>query len=119
LVWPISYTIGPNINGTLITAVLEQLDIPFVGPNSANLALSSKLAFKTALKAQTPYSSPTYCIVDSGVTLAADIGFPAVLKTEYSCNSKGVLAVANPTAFSDAYNFLRDSYGQRIFVERW
>jgi D-alanine-D-alanine ligase-like ATP-grasp enzyme len=119
LVWPLSYTIGPNINGTLITAVLEQLDIPFVGPNSANLALSSKLAFKTALKARTPYSSPIYQLVDSDITPGDDIGFPAVLKTEYSCNSKGVLAVANPAAFSDAYNFLRHSYGQRVFVERW
>ena len=58
LVWPVSYTIGAKVDGPLITAVLEDLGVPFVGPTSANLELSSKLKFKTALESDTPYLSP-------------------------------------------------------------
>lgn len=119
LVWPVSYTIGDKVDGPLITAILEDLKVPFIGPTSANLKLSSKLKFKAALQSRTPYLTPRYEVLDSEVSSNEQIGFPAILKTEYSSNSKGVLAVADATACRSGYKSLLDSYHQIIFIERW
>lgn len=119
LVWPVSFTIGPDVKGTYVTSVLEGLGVPFVGSGSAALAYSSKLLFKGALANRTPYRSPDYLLVEPGSLSSDRIGYPAVLKTEFSTNSKGVVVVDDSIEFVKACAHLRESYGQTIFVERW
>ena len=119
LIWPVCYTIGSDVRGPLLASVLEEIGAHFVGPGSAALSLSSKLEFKAALASRTPYRSPDYHIVNSGELPKARIGFPAVLKTEFSCNSEGVAVANGPLSFAEIYEKFSSTYSQTIFVERW
>jgi D-alanine-D-alanine ligase-like ATP-grasp enzyme len=119
LVWPVTYAIGDRVDGPLITGILEDLGLPYIGPTAANLKLSSKLRFKTALQSRTPYLTPLFEILDADTSSNEQIGFPAILKTEYSSNSRGVLAVADESACQQGFKTLFDSFHQSIFIERW
>jgi D-alanine-D-alanine ligase-like ATP-grasp enzyme len=119
LVWPVCYTIGSDPKGPLLSTILEQLGVPFVGAPSKALRLSSKLEFKEALAAQTPYRSPAYHLVNAGEQPNVGIGLPAVLKTEFSCNSEGVAVANDPFAFAEIFERLSFTYRQRVYVERW
>lgn len=119
VVWPVCFTIGPDVGGLLLTAVLEELEIPFVGVGSEGARYSSKLKFKTALATLTRYQSPDYQMVEPGEVPSERIGYPAVVKTEFSCNSVGVAVANDPPEFAELYAQLKALSGQLIFVERW
>jgi D-alanine-D-alanine ligase-like ATP-grasp enzyme len=119
LVWPVCFTIGADVAGLLLTAALEELDIPFVGVGSAGAKYGSKLRFKTALATLTSYPSPDYQVIEPGEFPSQRIGYPAVIKTEFSCNSIGVAVANDPAEFTELYDQLKALSGQSIFVERW
>jgi hypothetical protein len=59
LFWPASYTVGPDVDGLLVTKVLQDLGVPFVGSSAPALALNSKLTLKERL-AGSPFATPAY-----------------------------------------------------------
>jgi D-alanine-D-alanine ligase-like ATP-grasp enzyme len=120
IVWPVCYTIGPEVDGLLLTAALEQMGILYVGASATSLALNSKLEFKAALAQKTPYQSPAYYRIESLQTFPTHaLGYPAVLKTEFSCNSEGVCVIDNQNELKDKAREFTKRFGQRLLVEKW
>ena len=120
IVWPVCYTIGPKVEGLLLAAVLAEMGIDYVGASAPALALNSKLVFKTALSGKTPYNSPAYYKIESLKVLPIhSLGYPAVLKTEFSCNSEGVAVIDDYADLADKAGEFTERFRQRLFVERW
>ena len=120
LIWPVCYTIGPDPNGPLLTAILDEYNIPYVGLNAATLQYSSKLRFKDAVDNRTTYASPRYGLYsDQTHSFAVDVPFPAVVKTEYSCNSEGVWLASDRSEAEELARAARLHTGQVVFLEQW
>jgi len=120
IVWPVCYTIGPEVDGLLLADALDQMGIVYVGAGATSLVLNSKLEFKAAVAQKTPFQSPTYYRIESVQTLSTHaLGYPAVLKTEFSCNSEGVTVVDSLDELRDKANEFAKRFRQRLFVEKW
>jgi D-alanine-D-alanine ligase len=120
MIWPVCYTLGGDVDAPLLTVALESLGVPFVGASAADVLLSSKIAFKATLSERTTYPSPAYeLLVPPWSAPRAEIGYPAMVKTEYSANSEGVRPVRSQEELIMVCNWLSERYGQRLFIERW
>jgi D-alanine-D-alanine ligase-like ATP-grasp enzyme len=115
LVWPVSYTIGSDVDGPLLVDFLDSLGVPYIGPNAASLVLNSKIVFKQRLLAA-GFRTPAYQLLDLESDLS--VGPPCVLKTEFTCNSQGVTLIADVLQLEPIANDFR-KYEQRLFVESW
>lgn len=121
LFWPVCYTLSADNSGRLISEIFEERGVRYVGASSTSLEFSSKIKFKSALDAVEGVKTPDYALIDdqrlkSGVS---GLGYPLMLKTEYSCNSEGVRRVESAEEFNDAYYSLSRTLGQRMYVESW
>lgn len=121
LFWPVCYTLSADHRKNLITDVFEERGVNFVGASSASLKFSSKIEFKRALDSVREVSTPNYEILrQTGAKPdEANVGYPLMLKTEFSCNSEGVLKVEDEAGYFEAYEYLSKKYGQTMYVERW
>ncbi len=121
LFWPVCYTLSADDNGRLITEVFEERGVPYVGASSASLEFSSKIKFKCALDPVEEVKTPDYELIDDRKlqSIGSGVGYPLMLKTEFSCNSEGVRRVENLDEFKEAHNSLMGAYGQKMYVERW
>lgn len=118
LVWPVCYTLGEDPGGPLLVKALEANGIPFVGPGSRALSVSSKLALKNELD-RGPVSTPRYIVVGDGEFPVIPFGYPCVLKCEYTCDSRGVeLATSCDDARKKAAEMMC-KFRQRVFIEEW
>ena len=117
LVWPVCYTIGHDVDGCLLTDVLFQLKIPFIGSSANVLELNSKIKLKERLKGS-KFHTPDYKIIDSESVDSIDLPIPYLMKTEYTCNSEGVSVVSGILESHKIYDLLI-GYGQRILAEKW
>jgi D-alanine-D-alanine ligase-like ATP-grasp enzyme len=118
LAWPVCYTIGGQVDGRLLAAILEELDVAFVGTCARGLVVSSKIALKEALERST-VRTPRYQIVDAETITHIPFQTPYVMKCEYSCDSRGVRVIRSPAEARTVWLTLSDRYGQRIIAEEW
>ena len=120
LVWPVCYTVGADPNGPLLAALLEEHGIPYIGLAAETLRYSSKLRFKDAVAQRTAYRTPAYGSYSAETrTFAVDIPFPAMVKTEYSCNSEGVWFANNRIEAEELAQSAHSQTGQAVFLEQW
>lgn len=118
VVWPNCFTIGPDPSSKLISEVLEELGVPFIGPSSRIAPLSSKLTFKSAVNAVGTFKTPEHILVDNDRLGVSEVKFPAMLKTEYSCNSEGVALIRSQENLNNKILNFRQIFSQRVFLER-
>lgn len=118
VIWPSCFTIGPDPSSKLISEVLEELGVPFIGPSSKIAPLSSKLTFKKAINAVGTFKTPEHTLVDNGCLSVSGVKLPAMLKTEYSCNSQGVALICCQEELNNKILSFRQVFSQRIFLER-
>ena len=121
LFWPVCYTLSADDSGRLISQIFEELGVRYVGASSTSLEFSSKIKFKNALDAVEGVKTPDYELIDDEDLHSNGFGvdYPLMLKTEFSCNSEGVRRVEAADDFNEAYNFLSNAFGQKMYVERW
>jgi len=118
LVWPVCYTIGGNVNGCLLVDVLDQLKIPFIGPSAEVLKLNSKINLKHRLL-NSQFKTPDYKIVTLKNLDRINFPYPYIMKSEYSCDSKGVSIVHANKESRPIYCHLKENFRQRVFAEKW
>jgi D-alanine-D-alanine ligase-like ATP-grasp enzyme len=118
--WPVCYNLSNDSSKTSIMKIFESHNLKFVGAGSRAIDFSSKINFKNAVSNINEISTPHFELVNSVTpTLPKNIEFPAMLKTEFSCNSEGVRKVYDKNSFFNANEELRNLYNQSHFVEKW
>lgn len=120
LYWPVCYNLSYDSSRTSIMELFENNNLQYVGVDSRAVHYSSKINFKNAIRQFPEISTPDFELIDSTEPVfPKNLCFPAMLKTEFSCNSEGVRLVKDLTAFFNANAELRNLYHQRHFVESW
>jgi D-alanine-D-alanine ligase-like ATP-grasp enzyme len=119
--WPVCYTVGAQISGPSVVALLEASECAYIGANSTDLRMSSKLVFKERLKTESQYSTPEFLRVKN-LKVPSDIsilGLPVMLKTEFSCNSEGVSFIGSVEIALKEILRLQQKFSQEMYFERW
>lgn len=117
--WPTGYTVGPDYHSPLLVSQFERLGLPFIGASSRSLQFSSKLKFKGEIDKQPGLNTPAYVPIFPGTRRNIPFGYPAVLKSEYSCNSEGVSRVENQKQLDTQIEEFSQRLSQALFVEKW
>lgn len=119
--WPACYTLCRDPVQSLVTKQLEELHVKYAGASSKSLGFSSKIAFKERAIGIPGVRTPAYQEIrqGNGAIFPLEISFPAMLKTEYSCNSEGVRRLDSKRDFYRSNIELLRKYGQRHYVEKW
>lgn len=120
LYWPVCYNLFNDPAKTSVMKIFENHNLKFVGAGSEAIKYSSKINFKNAVKNVNEISTPKYELINSDEpTFPENISFPAMLKTEFSCNSEGVRKIHDLNSFLRANVELKSLYNQSHFVENW
>jgi D-alanine-D-alanine ligase-like ATP-grasp enzyme len=120
LYWPVCYNLFNDPAKISIMKIFESHNLKFVGAGSQAIKYSSKINFKNAVKDVNEISTPQYELINSfEPTFPENISFPAMLKTEFSCNSEGVRKVSDLTSFLTANIELKSLFNQSHFIESW
>lgn len=118
LAWPVCYTLGEQVDGRLLAAILEELDVAFVGTGARGLVVNSKIVLKAALAGST-IRTPRYRLVNAETIESIPFETPYVMKCEYSCDSQGVRVIHSLDEARAVWLSLTGRYGQRVIAEEW
>lgn len=106
-----------------IPAVLEMLEIPYVGSDPTSLALSQDKARLNILLSHAKVTTPFFRLIKSEADLdGIDLPYPLIVKPAYEGSSKGIRnnsVVYNCNNLKNQVKWLLESYRQPVLVEQY
>lgn len=106
-----------------VPALLELLDIPYTGSDSATLALALDKGLAKRIVAQAGVPTPAFQLMHTGKErLNREISFPAIIKPVAEGSSKGVIGtsvVQTESELREKAAFIIDRYRQAALVEEF
>jgi D-alanine-D-alanine ligase len=106
-----------------VPALLELLDIPYTGSDSATLALALDKGLAKRIVAQAGVPTPDFQLLVTGKEkLAREIQFPVIVKPVAEGSSKGVIGTSVATSEAELRQmagFIIDRYRQPALVEEY
>lgn len=122
LFWPCCYNLSRDASRKFLSKRLSDLGVAYVGASPDSLVFTSKIRLKEAIDSIPQVKTPSYVVLGEhpgNPLMMRPLDFPAMLKTEYSCNSEGVRKVGSYQEMESVADELWRLYGQRIFFEAW
>ncbi len=106
-----------------VPALLELLDIPYTGSDSATLALALDKGLAKRIVAQAGVPTPDFQLMHTGKErLNKEIQFPAIIKPIAEGSSKGVIGTSvahNEAELREKAAFIIDRYRQPALIEEY
>lgn len=117
IVWPASYTVGPDPNGRFLVDALKERRIAHIGWPSSTLELNSKILMKKHLR-NAGFLTPAYVLAE-GAPAILPFPFPVIVKAEYSASSLGVEMALDRRQVATVVDYNSHRWGQRSLIEEW
>ena len=106
-----------------VPALLELLDIPYTGSDSATLALALDKGLSKRIVAQAGVPTPDFQLMVTGKEkLSKELQFPVIVKPVAEGSSKGVVGTSvahNEAELREMAGFIIDRYKQAALVEEY